>query len=51
MAPLLWRLPELKIELGNENVAGIKSYMVKVFERDAFQSSLTDIEREIRVTF
>ncbi|WP_028864359.1 stringent starvation protein SspA [Psychromonas aquimarina] len=49
MAPLLWRLPELNIDLGNENVSGIKSYMVKVFERESFQASMTETEREIRV--
>ncbi|MEL0628696.1 stringent starvation protein SspA [Psychromonas aquatilis] len=49
MAPLLWRLPELNIDLGFDNVAGIKSYMVKVFERESFQASMTETEREIRV--
>ncbi len=48
MAPLLWRLPELGIELGFENVSGIKSYMVRVFERESFQASMTETEREIR---
>ena len=36
MAPLLWRLPELQIDLGMDFI-GIKSYMVKVFERESFQ--------------
>jgi len=49
MAPLLWRLPELKIDLGFDNVTGIKSYMVKVFERESFQASMTETEREIRI--
>ena len=49
MAPLLWRLPELKIDLGFENVAGIKSYMVRAFERESFQASMTETEREIRM--
>ncbi|PKG38995.1 stringent starvation protein SspA [Psychromonas sp. Urea-02u-13] len=48
MAPLLWRLPELKIEL-DMDLLGIKSYMVKVFERESFQASMTETEREIRV--
>ncbi|MEI6897463.1 MAG: stringent starvation protein SspA [Psychromonas sp.] len=48
MAPLLWRLPELKIDLGMEHL-GIKSYMVKVFERESFQASMTETEREIRI--
>lgn len=49
IAPLLWRLPELKIDLGFDDVAGVKSYMVKVFERESFQASMTETEREIRV--
>jgi RNA polymerase-associated protein len=49
MAPLLWRLPELGIDIGNDNVTGLKSYMVKVFERESFQASMTETEREIRV--
>ena len=49
MAPLLWRLPELKIDLGFDNVTGLKSYMVKVFERESFQASMTETEREIRI--
>ena len=48
MAPLLWRLPELKIDLGVD-LLGIKSYMVRVFERESFQASMTEAEREIRV--
>jgi len=49
MAPLLWRLPELKIDLGFDNVTGLKSYMVRVFERESFQASMTETEREIRI--
>ena len=49
MAPLLWRLPELKIDLGMDNLGGIKSYMVRVFERESFQASMTEAEREIRL--
>lgn len=48
MAPLLWRLPELKIDLGLDHL-GIKSYMVRVFERESFQASMTETEREIRL--
>jgi len=48
MAPLLWRLPELQIDLGTDFI-GIKSYMVKVFERESFQASMTETEREIRI--
>jgi RNA polymerase-associated protein len=48
MAPLLWRLPELGIELP-QDLLGLKTYMVRVFERESFQASMTETEREIRV--
>lgn len=47
IAPLLWRLPKYGIELPAK-VAGIKDYMQRVFKRDSFQASLTDIERELQ---
>lgn len=47
LAPLLWRLPVLGIELP-ESAKSIKKYMSVVFERESFKSSLTDIERELR---
>jgi len=47
LAPLLWRLPTLGIELPKEAKA-IKAYMARVFERDSFQVSLTDDERDLR---
>lgn len=48
MAALLWRLPVLGIELTGAGSKELKNYMTRVFERDAFQASLTDAEREIR---
>lgn len=48
MAALLWRLPVLGIELSGTGSKAIKNYMTRIFERDAFQLSLTDVEREIR---
>ena len=47
LAPLLWRLPTLGFELTGQGSKEIKDYMTRVFERDSFQASLTDIEREI----
>ncbi|PJD95315.1 MAG: stringent starvation protein A [Legionella sp.] len=47
VAPLLWRLPQLGIELA-PNHKGLHAYMQKVFKRDSFQASLTDAERQIR---
>ncbi len=51
LAPLLWRLPALGIELNGTGAKDIKSYMIRVFDRESFQASLTDSEREIRDGF
>jgi RNA polymerase-associated protein len=48
LAPLLWRLPALGIELDGAGSKEIKTYMLRVFERESFQASLTEEEREIR---
>lgn len=47
IAPLLWRLPELGIELPKAAKA-IQTYAKRVFERKSFQASLTDVERDLR---
>jgi RNA polymerase-associated protein len=47
LAPLLWRLPQLGIEISAE-YKGLTAYMQRVFKRDSFQTSLTDAERQIR---
>jgi len=49
LAPLLWRLPELGIELSGAGSKELKGYMTRVFERDAFLASLTEPEREMRL--
>lgn len=46
-APLLWRLPQLDIELNGSGSKELKVYMDRVFEREAFQVSLTEEEREM----
>ena len=48
LAPLLWRLPAFGIELEGQGAKELKSYMLKVFERESFQASLTEAERELR---
>jgi RNA polymerase-associated protein len=49
LAPMLWRLPQLGIELPNtRQTKPLMDYMERLFERPAFQESLTDLEREIR---
>ncbi|MCT7654903.1 stringent starvation protein A [Oceanimonas sp. NS1] len=47
MAPLLWRLPSLGIELSGRGAKDLKTYMMRLFERDSFQASLTEAERDI----
>ena len=47
MAPLLWRLPEYGVKLP-ESARPLEQYADRLFERDAFQSSLSEAEREIR---
>lgn len=49
LAPLLWRLPELEIELIGAGSKELKEYMMRLFERESFQASLTEAEREIRL--
>ena len=49
LAPLLWRLPELGIELIGPGSKELKIYMNRVFERDSFLASLTEAEREMRL--
>ncbi|WP_088330002.1 stringent starvation protein SspA [Lacimicrobium sp. SS2-24] len=47
LAPLLWRLPALGIELTGNGAKDVKNYMNRIFERPSFKASLTDQEREI----
>ncbi|SFR46625.1 RNA polymerase-associated protein [Pseudidiomarina maritima] len=47
LAPLLWRLPLYGIQLEGAGAKEVKAYMVRVFERESFQESLTDVERDL----
>jgi len=47
LAPLLWRLPMLNIKLPPKAKA-IEDYANRIFSRDSFQASLSDIERNMR---
>ncbi|MDD1782247.1 stringent starvation protein A [Enterovibrio sp. ZSDZ35] len=49
LAPLLWRLPVMGIELSGPGAKEVKTYMARVFERDSFLASLTEAEREMRL--
>lgn len=48
MAPILWRLPQLGIELpSNKQVKPLLDYMERLFARESFQESLSEQERDI----
>ena len=48
IAPILWRLPTMGIELPAEAKA-VLDYAERIFNREAFQLSLTEAEREMRL--
>lgn len=47
LAPLLWRLETLGISIP-ESAKGLLSYMKRLFDRESFQTSLTEVERQLR---
>jgi stringent starvation protein A len=47
LAPLLWRLPTLNITIP-DNYKGLNDYMTRIFNRDTFIASLTEVEKELR---
>ena len=49
IAPILWRLPTLNIELPEKQVKPLLNYMERLFDRDAFKASLSEAEREMRI--
>lgn len=48
IAPILWRLPVYGIDLGSQAEA-IENYMERVFARQSFQRSMTELEQEMRL--
>ena len=48
VAPILWRLPVLGIEIPEKQVKHLLTYMESVFERESFQVSLSEAEREMQ---
>ncbi|KAA0873918.1 glutathione S-transferase N-terminal domain-containing protein [Nitrincola tapanii] len=48
LAPVLWRLPVMGIELPKPQCNPLYAYMKRLFERESFQASLSDAEREMR---
>ncbi len=50
LAPVLWRLPTLGIEFrSNKQTKPLLAYMDRVFNRESFQASLSEQEREMRL--
>src|SRR5690606_7808017 len=49
LAPLLWRLPLMGIELPEKQVKPILKYMDRIFARDSFKASLSEQEQEMRL--
>jgi RNA polymerase-associated protein len=47
IAPVLWRLPQYGIELP-EKAEAIAEYAKRVFSRNSFQASMSEVEMEIR---
>ncbi|MBN7795362.1 glutathione S-transferase N-terminal domain-containing protein [Parahaliea mediterranea] len=50
IAPILWRLPSLGVEIrSTKQTKPLLTYMDSLFNRDAFQESLSEQEREMRL--
>ncbi|MCS5561431.1 MAG: glutathione binding-like protein, partial [Marinobacter nauticus] len=48
IAPILWRLPALGIELNEKQAKPLQKYMESIFAREGFKASLSDLEEDIR---
>lgn len=48
IAPMLWRLPFYDIKLPKQAKV-VEEYAARLFERDSFQESLSEIERDLRL--
>ena len=48
IAPILWRLTVYGVDLGSDS-ASLEKYMDRVFNRPSFQSSLSELEQEMRL--
>ena len=47
VAPILWRLPYLGIELVTKQTRGLQDYQYRMFNRESFQASLSESELEM----
>jgi len=48
IAPILWRLPQLDIELPEAQAKPLLEYMDRLFARETFQASLSEAEQDMR---
>ena len=48
IGPILWRLPALGIDLPEKQAKPLLKYMERLFEREGFKASLSDLEEDIR---
>lgn len=48
LAPVLWRLPMLGVDIPEDQCKPLVKYMERLFERESFQASLSEAEREMR---
>ena len=46
LAPLLWRIKSLEFDLAENNKI-INEYSERIFDRESFQDSLTETEKEL----
>jgi len=45
IAPILWRLPVMGIDIKKDKAPGLYEYMDRLFSREAFKASLSEEER------
>lgn len=48
VVPILWRLDKMGIDLPEKQAKPIHKYMERLFSREAFKASLSDIEEDMR---
>ncbi|WLD57385.1 glutathione S-transferase N-terminal domain-containing protein [Salinispirillum sp. LH 10-3-1] len=48
VAPILWRLQDLGIDIEDRADKNLKKYMERVFARESFELSLSEVESEMR---
>ena len=48
MAAILWRLSALGIFLSKDDAPNLSNYMTRLFERESFKASLSDLEIDMQ---